>query len=240
MSIQLEMRYLFSCGALFIIMAFMSCKVYYPQPAPVPLISAKHELQLNGGITLPPGLTGSVAYSPVSHLAVQVHGFLGPVGSDYWQGMVGYYWQNVQNLNFEVYGGLAGGKGKAMNVIGGPSLTGDYSICFTQFNFGQTRFGSRKMDYGIGLKAGILNVNITDNGYYEQNGLDPVLYSNQYFLIEPMAFLRLGDKRLRTSFQVNGTSLINTIENQKQIPFHTLVFGISFTYLLSKENINEK
>jgi len=203
-------------------------------------MSAKHELQISGGITIPPGLAGSAAYSPVSHLAMQIYGFIGPESSKYGQGMVGYYWKNVQKLNVEAYLGVANGEGKAMNASGGPSMTGDYSIYFTQFNFGQNKFGNKKLDYGIGIKLGVINVRVTDNGYYEQNSLDPVIYNNRYYLIEPMAFLRIGEKHFRIGFQLNGASLINAKEKQKQIPYHPLSFGVSFTYILSKGKISEK
>jgi hypothetical protein len=226
---------IFPFGLICLALSFISCKVYTPQPAPVPLMSAKNELQLSAGISIPPGITGSVAYSPFNHVAVEGHGYLGPQGSNYVQGMAGYYWKNVQGLNYEMYGGIAKGNGKAMKAAGDISLEGDYFIYYTQFNLGQNRLGSNKIDYGFGIKAGLVNVDIIDNGYYENNDLDALLYTNQYYLLEPMAFLRLGEGKLRTCFQINGVSMINAFRNQRQLPYHAIVLGISLNYMLSKK-----
>lgn len=221
---------------LFTSMLYASCKVYVPQTATVPLMTAKHELQLSGGITVPPAITGSVAFSPFSHVALQVHGFIAPQGSAYYQGMIGYYWKNHQSLNFEVYGGLAKGEGKAMKVSGSPSLNGNYSVYFTQLNIGQNGVGSRNLDYGIGLKAGIFSIRVSDNGYYENMELDPILYNNKYYLIEPMAFLRVGKDPIRLGIQVNGVALINALSKQGPIPYHTIALGVSLNYRLLKSN----
>jgi hypothetical protein len=215
-------------------MAFASCKVYVPQTVSIPLMSAKHELQLSGGITVPPAITGSVAFSPFSHIALQAHGFLAPQGSAYYQGMIGYYWKNQQSLNFEVYGGLAKGEGKAMKVSGSPSLNGNYSVYFTQLNIGQNGVGSRNLDYGIGLKAGIFSIKVIDNGYYENMELDPIHYKNKYYLVEPMAFLRIGKDPIRIGMQVNGVALISALSKQGQIPYHTIALGVSVNYRILK------
>jgi len=193
-------------------------------------MTTKNEFQFSGGITIPPAITGSVAYSPIGHLAVQLHGFIAPLGSGYYQGMLGYYWESHQGLDFEIYGGYANGDGKAMKVSGSPSLIGNYSVYFTQLNIGQNGIGSRNLDYGIGLKVGTFNIRILDNGYYENVELDPTTYSNRYYLVEPMAFLRFGNGRFRSGMQVNGVSLINALNKQGQIPYHTMAIGLSLNY----------
>lgn len=228
------MRYKPLFRILIICMVCASCKVYVPQTAPVPLMTAKHELQLSGGITVPPAITGSVAFSPFNHIALQAHGFLAPQGSAYYQGMIGYYWKNLQNLNFEVYGGLAKGEGKAMKVTGAPSLNGNYSAYFTQLNIGQNGIGNRNLDYGIGIKAGIFSIKVIDNGYYENMELDPMSYKNKYYLVEPMAFLRIGKGPLRLGIQVNGVALINALSKQGQIPYHTIALGVNLNYRILK------
>jgi hypothetical protein len=233
------MRYRNSIGISFVVL-IASCKVYTPQPAPVPLMSAKHELQLNGGITIPPGISGSVAYSPFNHVAIQVHGSMGPLGSDYFQGMLGYYRKNTQNLNMECYGGIAHGYGKAMKASNSPTLEGNYSIYFSQLNFGQNRMGNNRMDYGIGLKVGLFNIKVTDNGYFENNDLDQVNYNSQYYFLEPMAFIRLGKGRLRTCVQINGASLISAATKQRLIPYHSIALGVYLNYQVLKDKTVKK
>jgi hypothetical protein len=229
-----RINYSFCLGMLCLVIMGASCKVYTPQPAPVPLMSSKNELQLSGGLTAPAGITGSVAYSPVNHIAIEGHGFLGPQHSEYVQGMAGYYWENTQSLNFEIYAGIASGIGNAMKAAGSKSLKGEYDIYYTQFNFGQNRLGTSKIDYGFGIKAGFVTVKIIDNGYYDNNALDVNQYRNKYYLVEPIAFLRLGKNKLRTGVQINGVSMINAKNNQRQLPNHAMALGVSLNYIISK------
>jgi hypothetical protein len=235
------MKYKIYIGFFLLILATLSCKIYTPQTAPIPLMNEKNELQLVGGVSFPVGITGSVAYSPLHHLALQAHAFSAPQKTNYFQGMAGYYWKNKQNLNFEIYSGYAKGRGKAMKAVGDISMDGEYEVGFVQFNVGQNHIGAGNMDYGFGLKAGYSGFNITDHGYYENISLYPVNYNNRYLLLEPMAFLRLGKGRLKTCFQINGTSLINTTLKQEQIPYHSIALGVSMVYKMSiKRNKTKK
>jgi hypothetical protein len=227
------MKYKIYIGIFLLIIATLSCKIYTPQTAPIPLMNEKNELQLVGGLSFPAGVTGSAAYSPLYHFALQAHAFSAPQKTNYFQGMVGYYWKNKQNLNFEIYSGYAKGKGKAMKAVGDISMDGNYELLFTQFNLGQNRIGAGNMDYGFGLKAGYSGFNITDHGYYDNISLDPVYYNNKYLLLEPMAFIRIGKRRLRTCFQINGASFINASLKQEQIPYHSIALGVSMVYKMS-------
>jgi hypothetical protein len=226
------MKHKIHIGFLFLITATLSCKVYTPQPAPIPLLTSKGELQLSGGVSLPVGMTTAIAYSPINHFAVEGYTFLAPQKSSYYQAMVGYYWKNKQNISFEVYTGYAEGAGKAMKAAGRNSLDGKFNQYYVQFNLGQNQIGESKMDYGFGVKAGITDMQLIDNGYYEPATMDPPKFYNHYYVIEPMAFLRLGMGRLRTGFQLNGTSLLNAVSKQKQIPYYPMTLGVSLNYKL--------
>jgi hypothetical protein len=193
-------------------------------------MSYKNEMHFSGGITLPAGAAVSATYSPFNHVAFQIHGFVTPDEGQHLQGIAGYYWSNGSPFRFEIYGGLAKGQGKTIKASNPGFLKGDYKTYFTQFNLGQTTFGHKQIEYGLGIKTGLFDVEVTDNGFYESDGLDPVYYHNRYILIEPVAFVRFGGKGLKTGLQINGASLINAIAGQRQIPYHTLSLGLSLNY----------
>ena len=69
----------------------VSCTLYMPQTAPIPMMKEKGELQIDGGITFLPGTQGSAAWSPVNHLAVQGHAFTNIGNIQYSQIALGYY-----------------------------------------------------------------------------------------------------------------------------------------------------
>lgn len=215
-------------------MTLVSCKIYMPQPVPIPLLSSSGDLQVSAGISVPPALNAFIAYSPLNHTEIQVYSEIGPETGRNIQGAAGYYWKNTQNLSFEVLGGINLGNGKAVNNTSGPSMEGHYKAYFGQFNFGQTAFGTRNIDYGVGLKTGMFSIDVTDRGYYENQKLDPNYFSNQYLSLEPMAFIRIGKGRLRSGFQISGSSLIGLSSKQKPIPYHSLTLGITLNYSLSK------
>jgi len=218
---------------LVLILAFASsCKVYNPQLAPLPLLTERNELQIDGGISAPAGCNVAIAYSPVSNIGIQVFGSLSAESGYHYQGAIGYYWNKNPSLKYEIYTGIATGNGTAFKTSRPGSLNGDYSTYFLQMNLGQESQWKKPVEYGIGLKFGLFNAEITDNGFYESDGLDPVVYSNSYFLIEPIAFARFGNKKLRVGLQMNGVSLINTRQEQRQIPYNTVALGIHLNYRL--------
>ncbi len=221
----------------FLILLVGGCTVYMPQPVPIPLMTAKNQVQLSGGVTIIPGLTAAAAYSPVSHLAIQVYGFKAPDEINYYQAAAGYYWENSSDLNLELYGGIGNGQGKVIRTSDPSSLKGTHMVYFAQFNLGQTNQGNKHIDYGAGLKTGLFDATITDNGYFESSGPDPVLSHNKYILLEPAAFIRLGSERLKAGFQMNGTSFISIRSKQKQIPYYTVTLGISLNYLFQVKKL---
>jgi len=209
-----------------------SCKVYNPQLAPIPLLSGRNELQIEGGISAPAGCHVSIAYSPLTKIGIQAFGSLSAESGHHYQGAIGYYWNNRSSLKYEIYSGIATGNGTAFMTRKPGSLKGDYSTYFLQMNLGQEAQWQKQIEYGIGLKVGLFDADITDNGFYESDGLDPVVYTHSYFLIEPMAFVRFGKKKLRVGLQMNGVSLINARQKQRQIPYNTIALGINLNYRL--------
>lgn len=215
------------------IVALHACKVYAPHPIPVSGISQKNDIFISSGLSVPGGVNFTAAYSPVEHINLLAYGGYGPENSYHILGQFGLYWNNPGGTNFEICGGGAQGWGKMIRSDHPGFLTGDYLTIFGQFNLTQLTSLKHPVEYGFGMRSGMMLMDISDNGYYESDGLDPVTYTNKYLLLEPLAYFRFGKKRIKTGVQLTGTSLINIFENQRQIPFHAISIGISLNYKIN-------
>jgi len=211
----------------------MSCKVYTPQPVPAAMLSAKNDLSISGGIAVPFMGSSSIAYSPIKGFGIQSYASVSAENSHYFQGNLIHYWKDPSQRNYEVSVGTAWGTGKTVKATKPGTLKGDFLTCFSQLTIRQASNTFMNVDYGIGMKLGLMSVDITDNGYYESDGLDPVMYSNSYFLVEPLAFARFGERKVRFGLQVSGASLINIRESQRLIPYNTVSLGFTLLYKFS-------
>jgi len=209
------------------------CTVYLPQPVQIPLFENKKEFQAGAAVSFIPALSSSIGYSPIQHIGLQAYGLIAPDKIRYFQAAGGCYWNSRSGYTMELYGGLGIGQGLMVNNTDNSSLQGNYSTYFLQFNFGQTSFSSKNIDYGFAIKTGICKASITDKGYYESNIMDPVTYHNNYFLLEPAAFLRIGNKKIKAGIQLNGATFINTRSGQKQMPSRPITIGFSINYKIN-------
>jgi hypothetical protein len=210
----------------------LGCKVYSPRNVPIHQYTGKNDLFVSGSLNVPAGVSGSVAYSPFSNVSLQAHAAAAPEDSYYIQGAAGVYWTNPSATCFELISGFGKGKGKAIRSPDPVFLLGKFDVYYLQFNIGQSIQKKKKIQYGIGVKSGVINVNIADYGYYESNGLDPYNYHNRYLLIEPIAYLRNSGRRISTAIYMSGTSLISVLPNQQLFPFNGLSAGFSLEYKL--------
>lgn len=205
-----------------------SCTIYLPQPASIPLMNEKNEVQLNGGFTFLGGVNGSVAFAAGDHVALQAYGAVHPEQINYFQGSVGYYTKNKSDLNFEIYAGLGAGNGTDWGFDNTELYNGDYLLYFAQANIGQTNLGSAHIDYGFGLKSGLFDAYVTD--YSISN---PVYYTNNSLLIEPQAFMRLGGEKFKIGFQVNGTRIFNLSNEESVMLYYPMNFSVSMNFRIA-------
>lgn len=212
------------------IVALHACKVYAPHPIPVTGISHKNDIFISSGLSIPSGANFAAAYSPVEHLNLLAYGAYGPENTYHILGQAGFYWNKPGGTNYEICGGGAQGWGRMMRSDNPGILTGNHRTAYCQFNLTQITALKYPVEYGFGVKTGLMQMDISDNGFYESDGLDPISYVNKYLILEPMAFFRFGKKKIKTGFQLSGTSLINLFENQRQVPYHAVSLSISLNY----------
>jgi len=203
-----------------------SCAIYEPQPVSIPLMQEKNELQLSGGVSMLAGISGSVAYAPAQHVALQAYASAYPQNNNF-QGSVGYFTKTKANLNFEIYAGF--GKGIGTEITDDSSSTyhnADNLIYFVQSNIGQTNLGRAHIDYGFGLKTGYFEAKVKEALF---DNITP--YTTYGLLIEPQAFMRMGSERLKVGFQLNGTRIfLDKDRTEFSDYYNRLNFCVSINY----------
>jgi len=227
----MKLNYLFPITVLLaaVILLFMeSCTIYLPQPASIPLMNEKNEVQLNGGFTFLGGANGSVAFAAGEHVALQAYGSVHPDQINYFQGSVGYFTKSNSDLNFEIYAGLGAGDGSDWGFDNTELYNGDYLLYFAQANIGQTNLGSAHIDYGFGLKSGLFDATVADYSIS-----DPIYYTNNSVLIEPQAFIRLGGEKFKIGFQVNGSRIFNLSSKEAAMFYYPVNFSVSMNFRIA-------
>lgn len=200
----------------FVAFLLTSCTMYMPQTAPIPMMKEKGELQIDGGFTILPGIQGSVAWSPVNHLAVQGHAFTNIGNIQYSQIALGYYNELPKIFRYEVYGGAGFGDGGYTHVIGPEWLydwrmNNSYNLYYLQLNAGRTAGKKQWFEYGLSLKSGFMDQNIHRSGHEMDENYNVTWFDEHYpkksILLEPAAFMRYGNK-FRIGLQVNYANII--------------------------------
>jgi hypothetical protein len=206
-----------------------SCAIYEPQPVSIPLMQEKNELQLSGGVSMLAGISGSVAFAPAQHVALQVYASAYPENTNF-QGSIGYFTKTKTNLNFEIYAGIGNGIGtKITDDSSSTYHNADNLIYFVQSNIGQTNLGRAHIDYGFGLKTGYFEAKVKEALF---DNITP--YTTNGFLIEPQAFMRMGSERLKVGFQLNGTRIFLDKEKKDFSDFYNrLNFCVSINYRIA-------
>lgn len=191
-----------------------SCTLYLPQTAPIPIMKEKGELQIDGGITIFPGIQGSVSWSPVNHVALQGHAFADLGNVQYSQIALGYYNDLPKIFRYEVYGGAGFGDGTYYRGSGDKTvweMNNSYNLYYLQLNTGRTVGKKKWVEYGLSLKSGFMDQNIHHSGFEIDENYNGYEFDKHYpkksILLEPSAFLRFGDE-FRIGLQVNYANII--------------------------------
>jgi hypothetical protein len=211
-----------------------SCTVYQPAMADIPLISKKHELRIDAGTTTNLSTNATISYGLTDKIAVQAFANTNATDNYGMQGALGYYKNVGENTIMEIYGGFRYSYCDAYNAASPGHLVGTYQTYFTQFNLGKINSKFAHMEYGIGIKAGMLHSDITDKNYYEYlYTSEPYpTYKDNSLLFEPTAFIRFGGERLKVNLKVGGCSIFKFTNTDKYIPYSQLNLGIGLNYRL--------
>ena len=217
-------------GFIVAIMIMTSCGVYHPQIVDIPLIEKKNDLRIDAGVSVNPSAQATVSYGLTDKIAIQTFGSIGP--GYYIQGAIGRFKDLGNQKIMEIYGGFGSGYGSAYNDAKPGYLSGNYQLYFMQFNYGKNDCKFANMDFGFGVKSGLLHSNLTDRNYYERYPAEVPYktYLDNSFLIEPTVFVRLGGERLKFKFQVGSCWLYKFTNTEENLPYSHLNIGLGLNY----------
>jgi hypothetical protein len=228
-------------GLLIAIMT-TSCCVYNPQTIDIPLITQKHDLRLDAGISIIPSANATISYGLTNKIALQVFGTIGSDERYYFQIAPGIYKTFKHQTVGEIFAGIGYGHGNAYRDANPGNMFGNYQIYLVQYNFGKYDSKFLKMDYGFGLKMGYFHSDLTDQNYYRfysENG-PFASYDEKSFLIEPLAFARFGGEKLKFNIKVGFCKVFKITNTDKYIPTEPLNIGLGLNYLIKSKKINHK
>ena len=219
---------------LLISLTMSSCIVYYPMLSDIPLISEKHDTRIDVGISSVVSANATISYGLTDKIAIQGFGSLRPDNGYYIQAATGLYKNIGDNKIFELYSGFGYGYGDAYKDANPGSLYGDYQLYFGQANFGKIARNNSNFETGLGIKAGYLHSNLTDENYYDQiseTGLFET-YHDESILFEPVGFIRFGGDKLKINVKLGGTLIYKFTNTDRDLPYSYLNFGIGLNYRL--------
>lgn len=224
-----------------------SCHAWYnTQMADVPLLQGKGDVRLTGGVNtamlFPYSLSGTASVGVTDHIGVQLYGSYGDVDQYHFHGAGGYYtYLGESHWVLEAYGGA--GMGSTFNNAArdeekkpieertaGDAVRFTYQQYFCQLNIGMADVTAVHLDFGLGLRAGVmpytLKVNDRDQVVkYDEKDVLP--------LFEPVAFVRIGTSVVKFQVQVGTTALAFQEDRLHDavaaMPF-SLYGGLSFNF----------
>ena len=215
-------------GTVYLLLFLLSsCYVYKPQIADIPLIQEKGDLHIDAAISLLPiEANTTVSYGVTEKLAIQVYGSIGQ--KYYMQGALGYYKDIGNNKVVEMYfgGGYGSGVYWADAILNG---NGIYQLYFNQINFGKLNNKFENIDYGLGIKTGLLHTDYNRNDL-DLAGMIKETYREKHFLFEPNVFIRLGKKNTKFNFKIGAFWVNNAKDKVIDFPDYPINVSIGINH----------
>jgi len=211
-----------------------SCIVYQTQTTDVPLISKKHDLRVDAGVSLVPSVHATISYGLTDKMAIQGFGSIGSGDRYYFQAATGLYKNKGNSRVIELYGGFGYGYGNAYKDANPGNLLGDYQLYFGQLNYGKIANEFSNFEIGFGIKTGYLHSNLTDKNYYDWiSETGPYkTYHDESMLIEPVGFIRIGGQKLKFSVKLGGTMIYKFTNTNRSLPYSYINLGLGINYRL--------
>jgi hypothetical protein len=228
--------------------------VYQPQLIDIPLIDRARDIRIDGGIAILSTAYTTVTYGITDKIELQAFGNVGKNGICHAQGAVGYFKDFGHKNILEWYLGLGYGhsnfdynsawndspySGTYGGGYDGPYMyeirsyqSGNYQEYFTQLNYGLIGLDFANLDFGLSLKAGYLFSDMRDYDFhrYSVNGELIDRYTNQSIILQQLAFVRLGSKKLKICLKVGDSWIYKLSKSDRSIPYVRLNTGIGLNY----------
>lgn len=220
---------LYCCFVISFGLLLQGC-AYGPHIVDIPLMSKKHDAQISVGISSPalPAISISAAYAPIDNFAIQVQGEYLFYDQYHTQLALGYFQKFTNNTVLEnYYGAELGNLNYSTNTRETNSLIGNYTIAFTQINYGKIKLKAHG-EVGGGLKIGYQYGEFLDQNYFSEYGspVNKIYYHG--IVLEPTIFYRFGWEHLRIGLQLSGCYAPSF--GEYYLPYSKINGGLSFIY----------
>lgn len=216
-----------------VLLSMTSC-VYYPQAVDIPLISEKNDLRLDAGVSTDVSAHCTVSYGLSDKIALQGFGRYGADEKYYYQGAIGLYKKYLNDLISEGYAGFGYGISDLQTTKhDAGELEGTFKLYFLQWNIGRKDRRFAHVDYGLGLKGGLLSTSFTDEGWWNEDYYEtdiPYKFIDQSLVFEPHAVFRIGGSHLKFNVKLGSCMLYKLTHQKYKMPFSFWNIGIGFNY----------
>lgn len=201
---------------VFLLTSMVSCIMYHPQTADIPLIEKKGDLRVEASawtsaLITPDAVGGcaTLSYGLTDCIAGQLHASLQDIKNYNLQFAAGTY-KAFGHAVLEAYAGV--NYGKSYRDVGSTRkyereiASGSAATYFAQVNFGWNHLLKSHLDLGFGLKVGAFDPGFTCIAYGgelpEKGELVSKMTQHQA-LVEPRVFLRLGGESVKLQLGVS-------------------------------------
>ena len=209
--------------------------VYQTITTDIPLINHKNDIRVDAGISLP-SINSTISYGLTDRIAIQGYGGMISENAYYFQPAIGLY-KNLGNRKVqEFYIGYGYGHGSARLGSTFGRISGVYETYFIQYNYGRINGNNSNTELGFSLKAGYLQSDLIDLGYYDDNyAYIPIKYKDECIFIEPVGMIRFGMVNRKISIKLGGTYMYKFTNTDKDFPYWRLNLGLAFNFRSFKE-----
>ena len=187
-----------------------SCVVYRPHNVDIPLLEEPGDMHLDVSASMAaplltaPSLNASFAWAPLPLLGTQLYTSFSDLKNYHFQLAAGTY-QSFNGTVLECYVGY--GRGNSYEASNGTNhhyvISGFYDLVFSKINLGWNNIFDSSVDWGMGLKGGLLTPDWRKTEVFE-DGTETLAdeHDSPHFLFEPQLMLRLGGDMVKVSFNV--------------------------------------
>ncbi len=216
---------------------FTSCVMYHPHNVDIPLLEKKGDLRIDGSVnmTFPlldgTGANATVSWAPLNMLGVQAAGSLSDPHNYQVQAAIGtYHGWGLSVL--ECYIGAGTGHSYYEFSNKNRHVGGQYNLMFSQINFGWNHLADDAIDFGFGIKAGLLTPDWTKESFNEstQTWTTDFNHTDPHFLIEPQLMFRAGGEHLKFSINVAYSALSDWPTDDDNLNYTRLSISLGLNY----------
>ena len=190
-----------------------SCVVYHPHNADIPLLHEKGEMQVDASASISapllahPALNASFSYAPLNAVGLQASFSITELNTFYAQALAGAFHPFGKTV-LEGYLGYGYGISCNDNINTIRDMhyrvDGYYNLYFGQVNFGWVNLVEGDVDFGVGIKGGMMQSQ-WEKVLLQEDGTEKLeeTLDTPHLLLEPQMVFRIGGQKLKFSINVS-------------------------------------